>query len=274
MPNVTTVTITNGVPTAGSGTVSTLDNLVGTAGSGSSNVLTVQGAGSGTALPASQSGTWTVQPGNTANTTPWLASINDGTNTAKVQAASTAAAAADKSLVVNESPNSQLSVATGTTADAAWVSGSGTVIALLKAVVGNVTASIPAGTNNIGFVTITPSTTGGWSKWSTAKNNSNTALTNTVVQVKGSAANFGGYFIYNSNASATTVQVFDAATAGAVTLGTTRPDLILEIPATSGANVEFANGVNFASGIQIAATTTASGSTAPSSGLDVTILYK
>lgn len=31
-----------------------------------------------------QSGTWTVQPGNTANTTPWLATINQGGNSATV----------------------------------------------------------------------------------------------------------------------------------------------------------------------------------------------
>lgn len=55
---------------------------------------------------ASQSGTWTVQPGNTPNTSPWLVTINDGTNSATVKAASTPAAAADKSLVVAISPNS------------------------------------------------------------------------------------------------------------------------------------------------------------------------
>jgi hypothetical protein len=43
--------------------------------------------------PVSQSGTWTVQPGNTANTTPWLASISQGGNTAVVKAGNTAAAA-------------------------------------------------------------------------------------------------------------------------------------------------------------------------------------
>jgi hypothetical protein len=32
------------------------------------------------ALPASQSGTWTVQPGNTANSTPWLVSLNPATS--------------------------------------------------------------------------------------------------------------------------------------------------------------------------------------------------
>jgi hypothetical protein len=63
---------------------------------GGVNVSTGTGA-SGTGIPrvtvandsnilATQSGTWTVQPGNTANTTPWLASINQGGNTATVSA--------------------------------------------------------------------------------------------------------------------------------------------------------------------------------------------
>lgn len=38
------------------------------------------------ATQAAQSGTWTVQPGNTANTTPWLTSISQGGNTAVVNA--------------------------------------------------------------------------------------------------------------------------------------------------------------------------------------------
>jgi hypothetical protein len=58
-----------------------------------------------TVIPASQSGTWTMQPGNTPNTSPWLFSIHDGTNKAKVTAASTAAAAADLGVVVSTSPN-------------------------------------------------------------------------------------------------------------------------------------------------------------------------
>jgi hypothetical protein len=35
-------------------------------------------------VTANQGGTWTVQPGNTANTTPWLATINQGGNSANV----------------------------------------------------------------------------------------------------------------------------------------------------------------------------------------------
>jgi hypothetical protein len=45
---------------------------LGVAGTPVGGVLSVQGVAGGTALPASQSGTWIVQPGNTANTTPWL----------------------------------------------------------------------------------------------------------------------------------------------------------------------------------------------------------
>lgn len=58
----------------------------------------------------------------------------DGTNAMAFKAASTGAVAADKSGVVQESPNSQLSVAIGTTADAACGTATGTcsVIALHK----------------------------------------------------------------------------------------------------------------------------------------------
>ena len=70
--------------------------------------------GSNVTQPVSQSGTWTVQPGNTANTTPWLITINQGGNSAIVKAASTAAAAADPALVVAISPNNSLSVGQGT----------------------------------------------------------------------------------------------------------------------------------------------------------------
>lgn len=50
----------------------------------------VDASGRLTAL-AVQSGTWTVQPGNTANTTPWLMSVSQGGNTAVVKAANTVA---------------------------------------------------------------------------------------------------------------------------------------------------------------------------------------
>lgn len=62
--------------------------------------------GTGATFAATQSGTWTVQPGNTANTTPWLASISQGGNTAVVKPASTSPLTTDAALVVAMSPNS------------------------------------------------------------------------------------------------------------------------------------------------------------------------
>lgn len=53
----------------------------------SSTLSIDDGAGSITVdgtVAATQSGTWTVQPGNTANTTPWLATISQGGNAAAV----------------------------------------------------------------------------------------------------------------------------------------------------------------------------------------------
>jgi len=55
--------------------------------------------------PVSQSGTWTVQPGNAANTTPWLVKPNDGTNSITVKPSGTNAATTDTAQVVALSPN-------------------------------------------------------------------------------------------------------------------------------------------------------------------------
>jgi hypothetical protein len=47
-----------------------------------------QSGGSGSTVAATQSGAWTVQPGNTANTTPWLTTLSQGGNAASVTAGS------------------------------------------------------------------------------------------------------------------------------------------------------------------------------------------
>lgn len=132
---------------------------------------------------------------------------------------------------------------------------------------GSLTVDAPLGTPV--FTTPTPSTTGGWSQSAFA------ALTNTKTLIKNGAGTFGGYYtVYNPNASVAYVQIFDAASTGAVTLGTTVADGRITVPAASAANMEVTNGVHMANGIVIACTTTATGSTAPGTGLDGTILYK
>ena len=117
-------------------------------------------------------------------------------------------------------------------------------------------------------VVIVPGTTTEWSKIKYA------AQTTTVQTVKGTAGLLGGYYCYNPNSSVAYLQIFDVASATTVTLGTTVPDLTLGIPATSGANVSLGNGVSMVLGIKLACTTTATGSTAPASGLDLNVFYK
>lgn len=65
-------------------------NLVGLAlgQSTMSGSLPVAISSNQSAIPVTQSGTWTVQPGNTANTTPWLETISQGGNSASVTASS------------------------------------------------------------------------------------------------------------------------------------------------------------------------------------------
>jgi hypothetical protein len=98
-------------------------------------------------------------------------------------------------------------------------------------------------------------------------------LTTTVSQVVGATAVLSGYFVYNPNASVAYIQIFDSATAGAVTLGTTTPKWSIGIPPSTGANLSNLH-MSFASGIQVAATTTATGSTAPATALDANFSYR
>lgn len=59
----------------------------------SGNVTVV---GTGTFVTqAAQSGTWTVQPGNTANTTPWLVRLSDGTNSGTMKTLGTQITSSD-----------------------------------------------------------------------------------------------------------------------------------------------------------------------------------
>lgn len=158
---------------------------------GGTNISTGTGAG-GTGVPrvtvsndsnvlATQSGTWTVQPGNTANSTPWL-------------------------------------------------------------------------------VTTVPATTAGWTPIKES------ALSTTVATIKASAGELGTYNCANTNSTFAYIQVFDVS--GTVTLGTTAYNYLIPLPPSSAGNVEWANGIHFANAIKVAATTTATGSTALTTALD------
>lgn len=228
---------------------------LGTAGTPSADVLTVQGAASMTALKTDSSAT--TQP------------VSDGGGSLTVDNAGTFAVqiAANSSVNTAQVAGTATSVNSGTK-DAGTqrvILASDQTVVPVSDNAGSLTVDAPVGTPV--FTTATPSTTGGWSKITAV------AQTTTKKVVKASAGTWGGYYVYNPNASVAYIQVFDLAT-GSVTLGTTAPDLVYGIPAGSAANLELANGVNMANAITLACTTTATGSTAPGTGLDLTLYFK
>lgn len=137
-----------------------------------------------------------------------------------------------------------------------------------------ITNALPAGTNNIGLVTPTPTSNSGWSF------NYQSALSSTKAQIKGSAGTFGGYInLYNPNTAVTFIQVFNKASAN-VTVGTTAPDFVITLPGIATAsgtgsdrNLEITCGLAMSTGITIAATTSASGSSAPANAIVGTFLF-
>lgn len=100
-------------------------------------------------------------------------------------------------------------------------------------------------------------------------------LSNTAQTVKASAGTVVWVECYNPNASVAYLQTFDVA--GAVTVGTTAPKASYPVAATSSTGVVPAsvNGpVFYSSAIKIAAATTPTGGTAPSTGLQCDVAYR
>ena len=116
------------------------------------------------------------------------------------------------------------------------------------------------------YTTLVPLSTMGWTPYS------NTALSTTKQQIKGTAGQVGGWFIYNPGNAVCYVQVFDLASAS-VTVGSTTPTYVLGIPTGSGANVVTPLGVKHGTGITVAATTTPTGSSACNASQVVVFFY-
>lgn len=108
--------------------------------------------------------------------------------------------------------------------------------------------SIAAGTNLIGGVNVRPGTSGGL----TISRVISAASTN-ATSVKGSAGQVYGWYLFNANAATRYLKLYNKASAP--TVGTDTPVLTIPIPGGSAANVEFTNGIPFATGIALALTT-------------------
>jgi hypothetical protein len=100
------------------------------------------------------------------------------------------------------------------------------------------------------------------------------ALSTTVVSVKSSAGQLGMLYCYNPNSVQAYVQVFNVAS-GSVTLGTTSPTggSYPIAPTSTGGLAMSSIGIQFSTAISVAATTTATGSTALTTAIDCNAAY-
>lgn len=91
------------------------------------------------------------------------------------------------------------------------------------------------------------------------------SLTNVAQTVVGSARTLDSLHIFNPSAATAYVQIYD--TAGAVIVGTTTPTWSIGIPAGQAVAMTDLN-LSFANAIKVAATTTATGGSAPATALE------
>ena len=98
----------------------------------------------------------------------------------------------------------------------------------------------------------------------------NAAISNTATSVKGSAGNLYGYNFYNPNATAVTLELFNTSS---VTLGSTTPFWHMTIAAGASGHMALPVPISFSTAIYVAAVTAYNGSTAPSTGVDISIIY-
>lgn len=99
------------------------------------------------------------------------------------------------------------------------------------------------------------------------------AQTTTVRELKTKQGHLGTIVAYNPNSAVAYLQFFDIAAASSVTLGTTVPNEVFGVPPLSSIVIPASTPANYYNGISFAATTTATGSSAPSTGLDVSVRW-
>jgi hypothetical protein len=215
---------------------------LGTAGSPSTDVISIQGVGSGTAVPVSVA------------TVPSHAVTNAGTF-----------AVQDSEKVADDAA---FTVATTKVQPAGFLADETATDSVDEGDAGAARMTL----DRKQIVTVQPHTAGGWSVKNCTAGDGSTALTNGAQAIKASAGKLGGWFIYNPNATAAYVPIYNVAS-GSVTVGTTNPLMVLTIPATSAANLEMVNGLTFDTAISCAAATTAAGNTAPTTALEANFFY-
>lgn len=126
---------------------------------------------------------------------------------------------------------------------------------------------LPASSTNPCPVTAILQTSSGWT---TKLLN---GLTNSAVAIKASAGQIGKLYCYNPNGSVAYVQIFNIA-AASVTVGASTPSQSYGIPASNASGFILPIiGDQYGTAISAAATTTATGGSAPSTALDCNVSY-
>ena len=99
-------------------------------------------------------------------------------------------------------------------------------------------------------------------------------LTNSVVQViAGQPSGIAAVQIYNASNAVGYLQCFDQFSPFNVTLGTTVPTWVIAVPTVASVSLSMdAAPARFEKGLQVAFTTTATGSSAPSAAADVALV--
>lgn len=160
-------------------------------------------------------------------------------------------------------------VAEGAKADAAWVSGSGSVIAILKNMAGGIASSIPAGTNYIGQIGSAAFTSGGWTpKWFVAANSDN------ATNLKASAGIVHAVQVFGIGSAPAYLKFYDKASSPTCGSDTIVKQIMIPAAATAanGAGaVAIVLDTQFSTGISYCVVTgiTASDDTSPSANLFV-----
>lgn len=106
----------------------------------------------------------------------------------------------------------------------------------------------------------------------------NASVTSTAELVRSGSLRLETLEVQNPNTVQIFIQMFDAAAASSVTVGTTTPTLSFLCVAGDGVNTggtvkDFPKGVMFRDGLVIAVTTTATGSTNPTSAATVNLTF-
>lgn len=219
---------------------------LGTAGSASTDVLTIQGIASGTVVPVSGTVTATGPLTDTqlrATPVPVSGTVTANLGTAAVTNAGTFAVQ-DSQVLTDDAA---FTVGTTKVRPAGFLADQTSTDSVDEGDIGAARMTL----DRKQIFTLAPSAD---TEGLTVANNID--VDETEDAVKASAGKLYGWFWYNDGASEVYIKYYNDTVANVV-VGTTTPFMTIPIPAGSASNIEFSHGISFSAAITVAATTAA-----------------